>query len=124
MTQRYSLGLALLLASVLAQATDLNKIDARHLMRVGFAPIPSGLAEFAPRHSQDSNITAPHFIVGGKIKGDLSSNPPALQQLENDNATYITGFRNPYLTVHKKWRRLPAGSMPGGHFTGLNIIRT
>ncbi|ARU32205.1 hypothetical protein CAP31_11285 [Sulfuriferula sp. AH1] len=124
MTKRYYLGLALLLASVLAQAADMSKIGARHLMHTGFAPIPSGLAEYAPRRSQDNATTAPHFIVGGKIKDGLYSKPPALQQPENDNLTYDTGFRNPYTTGHKKWRRLPASSMPGSHFPGLNIIRT
>ncbi len=124
MTQRYYLGLALLLASALAQAAGMSKIDARHLIRTGFAPIPSGLADYAPRRSQDSNTTAPHFIVGGKIKNGVDSKPPALQQLENDNSTYDTGIRNHSLTAHRKWRRLPSSSMPGGHFTGLNIIRT
>lgn len=125
MTQRYFLSLVLLLASALAQAADMNKIDAGHLMRVGFTPIPSALSQFTPHHSPDNSIGAPHFIVGGKIKGGLTAdNPPALRQQENDNSAYATGLRNPYPAIRKKWRRLPPSSMPGGHLTGLNTIRT
>ncbi|MDR3391922.1 MAG: DUF1501 domain-containing protein [Sulfuriferula sp.] len=104
-----------------ASLTELNRWDTSMLMTYSeFGRRPQDNAG----NGTDHGTAAPHFIIGGMVKGGLYGKPPALQQLENSNLTYGVDFRSLYSTVHQKWWRLPASSIPGGHFTNLNIIRT
>ncbi|WP_124950492.1 DUF1501 domain-containing protein [Sulfuriferula thiophila] len=104
-----------------AALTELNRWDSSLLMTYSeFGRRPQDNAG----NGTDHGTTAPHFIIGGKVKGGLYGKPPALQQLENGNLTYGVDFRSLYSTIHEKWWRLPASSIPGGHFSNLNIIRT
>ena len=52
----------------------------------------------------DHGTAAPHFMLGGKIKGGLYSTQPALDDLdENGDLKYTTDYRSLYQTIIKNW---------------------
>lgn len=60
-------------------------------------------AENASRGT-DHGTAAPHFLIGGKVKGGLYGEHPSLRNLDKDgNLIYTTDFRSVYNTVAKKW---------------------
>ena len=52
----------------------------------------------------DHGTAAPHFIVGGKVKGGIYGNHPSLKNLDkNDDLIYTTDFRSLYQSIVQDW---------------------
>jgi uncharacterized protein (DUF1501 family) len=87
-------------------------------------------AEFGRRpkanesHGTDHGTAAPHFVLGGRVKGGLYGPPPALDRLDgNGNLPFAIDFRQMYATAIENWWGLPALSWMGGRQPTLPLLR-
>ena len=62
----------------------------------------------------DHGTAAPHFLIGGRVKGGLYGAQPALGKLESGDLRYTLDYRELYAAVIQKWWGLPDGGLPGG----------
>lgn len=66
-------------------------------------------SEFGRRVSEngsagtDHGTAAPHFVLGGKVKGGIYGTQPALENLNQGDLQYSTHFKAYYQTVLSKW---------------------
>lgn len=51
----------------------------------------------------DHGTAAPHFILGGKIKGGFYGRPPSLTDLDDGDLIHTTDYRAMYKTVAQDW---------------------
>ena len=87
-------------------------------------------AEFGrrPRENQsqgtDHGTAAPHFVLGGRVRGGLHGAPPALARLDgNGNLPHAVDFRQMYATVLERWWRLPSQGVLGGRYAPLELLQ-
>ncbi|VVD95108.1 DUF1501 domain-containing protein [Pandoraea cepalis] len=87
-------------------------------------------AEFGRRARQnqsqgtDHGTVAPHFIVGGRVRGGLYGDVPRLDRLDgNGNLPFAVDFREVYATVLQRWWGLDPQPVLGGVFKPLNVLR-
>lgn len=59
----------------------------------------------------DHGAAAPHFVLGGKVKGGLLGPHPDLERLENGDVALGVDFRRLFATVAERWWALP-GALP------------
>ena len=88
-------------------------------------------SEFGRRPRQNSSngtdhgTVAPHFVVGGAVRGGLYGQAPDLNRLDStQNAAYSTDFRQLYATVAKDWWGVRPDSVTRGHFEPLKFLKT
>ena len=88
-------------------------------------------AEFGrrPRENQsagtDHGTAAAHFVLGGRIKGGLYGQRPALDRLDgNGNLPFAVDFRDIYATVLERWWSVNSNVALRGRFTPLDFINT
>ena len=66
-------------------------------------------AEFGRRvrengsNGTDHGKAAPHFLLGGRIRGGLYGAPPSLTELAGDDLRHTTDFRRLYATASRFW---------------------
>ena len=73
----------------------------------------------------DHGTAAPQLLWGGRVKGGLYGQAPALARLDgNGNLPHAVDFRELYATVLERWWRMPAQSVLGGRFTPLDLVLT
>jgi uncharacterized protein (DUF1501 family) len=73
----------------------------------------------------DHGTAAPHFVLGGRVKGGIFGAPPALDRLDgNGNLPFETDFRSLYATVGERWWGFPAGSLFGNRIRPLEFLRS
>ncbi|MGF6601231.1 uncharacterized protein (DUF1501 family) [Paraburkholderia sp. GAS448] len=87
-------------------------------------------AEFGrrPRENQsngtDHGTVAPHFAMGGRVRGGLYGVPPVLAQLDgNGNLPVGIDFRQLYATVLGSWWGLDAANVLQQRFEPLPLLR-
>ena len=66
----------------------------------------------------DHGTAAPHFFIGGKVKGGLYGEQPELSKLERGDLQFTTDYRCMYETVVQDWWNL------GTQFTGLPNVKS
>ena len=71
----------------------------------------------------DHGTASAHFLIGGKVKGGLYGERPALTQLENGNLRHAVDFRQLYTTAAERWWQLPTRNVFGGRFRPLDVVR-
>ena len=81
-----------------------------------------------PRENQssgtDHGTAAPHFVLGGRVRGGVFGASPVLGRLDgNGNLSHDIDFRRLYATIGEHWWGLPAGSMYGPRIRPLDILR-
>lgn len=81
-----------------------------------------------PRENQsggtDHGTAAPHFVMGGKVKGGFHGQAPQLARLDgNGNLAYAVDFRDVYATVLERWWGINAQGVLGGRYAGLDLLR-
>ena len=86
-------------------------------------------AEFGrrPRENQsggtDHGTAAPHFVLGGAVKGGLYGAAPALERLDgNGNLPHAVDFRAYYATFLERWWGIPSGEVLGGRYKPLEFL--
>lgn len=87
-------------------------------------------AEFGRRSREnqsqgtDHGTAAPHFVMGGGVRGGFLGQPPALGRLDgNGNLPFAVDFRSLYATVLERWWKLPSAEVLGGRYAALNLLR-
>jgi uncharacterized protein (DUF1501 family) len=87
-------------------------------------------SEFGRRpHENDTGgtehgTTAPHFVIGGRVRGGLYGAPPALSQLDgNGNLPMAVDFRCLYSTVLGQWWGCDAAAVLERQFDPLPLLR-
>jgi uncharacterized protein (DUF1501 family) len=88
-------------------------------------------AEFGrrPQENQsggtDHGTANVHFVTGGRVKGGLYGELPALTRLDgNGNLPFAVDFRSLYATVMEKWWRMDSVRVLGDKFATLDIVKT
>ncbi len=81
-----------------------------------------------PRQNQsngtDHGTVAPHFVMGGAVKGGLYGQTPDLTQLDgSQNLTYSTDFRQLYATVARDWWGVKPDTVVRGQFEPVKFLR-
>jgi uncharacterized protein (DUF1501 family) len=51
----------------------------------------------------DHGTAAPHFVMGGKVKGGFHGKAPSLTQLDYGDLVYTTDYRSLYASVAQQW---------------------
>lgn len=85
-------------------------------------------AEFGRRAQENGNggsdhgTAAPHFVLGGSIKGGLYGQAPSLARLEGGNLVHTADFRSLYATVIERWWGADSQRVLGGRFKPLDFV--
>jgi uncharacterized protein (DUF1501 family) len=85
-------------------------------------------AEFGRRPQENGNggsdhgTSAPHFVLGGSIKGGLYGQAPSLARLEGGNLVHTVDFRSLYATVIERWWGADPQRVLGGRFKPLDFV--
>ena len=87
-------------------------------------------AEFGRRAKEnqsngtDHGTAAPHFVLGGRVRGGLYGEAPKLDRLDgNGNLPFAVDFRSLYATALERWWGA-SGSVLGGRFPSVELLRT
>lgn len=87
-------------------------------------------AEFGrrPKENQsagtDHGTVAPHFVMGGKVKGGLYGDAPNLKRLDGSgNLAFTVDFRQLYATALEDWWRVDAARALKGKFAKLPLLK-
>lgn len=76
----------------------------------------------------DHGTAAPELVMGGRVRGGLYGQPPALGRLDgNGNLPFAVDFRSLYAGVLERWWGLSAQtsqSVLGGRFAPMEFVRT
>ncbi len=72
----------------------------------------------------DHGTAAPHFVLGGRVRGGLYGSPPALDRLDgNGNLPFAVDFRSLQAMAVERWWGLPGHLGPGGKLRPLDLLR-
>ena len=72
----------------------------------------------------DHGTASAHFLLGGRVKGGLYGEPPALSRLDgNGNLPFAVDFRDLYATVLERWWGVESTRPLKGRFSALDVIR-
>ncbi|MCI0652022.1 MAG: DUF1501 domain-containing protein, partial [Planctomycetes bacterium] len=63
----------------------------------------------------DHGTAAPHFLIGGKVKGGIYGAYPDLERLEGGDLRHTLDFRSLYATVLQEWWHLAAPAELAAH---------
>jgi uncharacterized protein (DUF1501 family) len=89
-------------------------------------------AEFGRRAAENGSLgtdhgtSAPHFMMGGRVKGGLHGEAPRLDRLENGNLPFALDFRSYYATaIERHWSLASSVSSAalGGRFAPIDLLR-
>lgn len=70
----------------------------------------------------DHGTAAPHFLLGGRVRGGLYGQAPSLSRLEGGNLLHSLDFRSLYATVIERWWGGDARAALGGKFPTLDCV--
>lgn len=81
-----------------------------------------------PRENQsngtDHGTAAPHFVLGGRIRGGLYGDVPKLERLDgNGNLPFTVDYRSLYATVLERWWGVSSAKLLGARYPALEFIR-
>ena len=82
-----------------------------------------------PRQNQsngtDHGTAAPHFVLGGAVRGGLYGQAPDLSRLDGaQNLAFTTDFRQLYAAIAADWWGVNPDSVVRGSFEPLRFLRT
>ena len=73
----------------------------------------------------DHGTANTHFVLGGRVKGGLYGQAPALDRLDgNGNLSFAVDFRDIYATVLERWWGVNADAMLRGRFSPVDFLKT
>ena len=81
-----------------------------------------------PRENQsngtDHGTAAPHFVLGGRVRGGIVGANPALYRLDgNGNLPFEIDFRSLYATVLERWWGMPANTLFAAGIRPLEFLK-
>ena len=73
----------------------------------------------------DHGTASAHFVLGGRVKGGLYGQRPALHRLDgNGNLPFAVDFRDIYATVLERWWGVNSAVALRGQFKPLDFVKT
>lgn len=109
------------LVALKSALTELGRWDSSLVM---------SYAEFGRRPKEntsngtDHGTVAPHFVLGGRVKGGLLGAMPDLTRLDGGgNLAYAVDFRSMYATALSRWWRMDAATVLDGRYPALDFLR-
>jgi uncharacterized protein (DUF1501 family) len=109
------------IAALKSALIELNRWDSTLIMTY---------AEFGrrPKENQsngtDHGTANVHFVTGGKVKGGLYGEAPALNRLDgNGNLPFAVDFRSMYTTVINQWWGQDASRIVNGKFAPVDFLK-
>lgn len=73
----------------------------------------------------DHGTAAPHFVLGGAVRGGLYGLPPDLTRLDGaQNVLFTTDFRQLYSTVARDWWGVSLEAVTRGRFEPVKFLHT
>jgi uncharacterized protein (DUF1501 family) len=109
------------LAALKSSMVELNRWDRTLVMTY---------SEFGRRPKEnlsggtDHGTVAPHFVLGGRVKGGLFGATPALTRLDGSgNLAHAVDFRSMYATVLQSVWGMDSADILGGKFASLDLMR-
>jgi uncharacterized protein (DUF1501 family) len=85
-------------------------------------------SEFGRRAAQnasggtDHGKAAPHFVLGGRVKGGLYGSAPRLDALDDGDVPATTDFRSVYNTVLTRWWSDAGAGIDPQRFPALALV--
>ena len=70
----------------------------------------------------DHGTAAPHFVMGGKVRGGLYGRQPSLQDLDKGDLKFNVDYRSLYTTIGRRWWGLKAEFLDGKPYPVLDFI--
>ena len=70
----------------------------------------------------DHGTAAPHFLLGGQVKGGLYGEAPSLGDLQEGDLKYRVDYRSLYATVTRTWWGLPGDGAGGRQYPVLDCL--
>jgi uncharacterized protein (DUF1501 family) len=86
-------------------------------------------SEFGRRAAENGNggtdhgTAAPHFLLGGKVRGGLYGAPPRFDDLADGDLKFAIDYRSLYATAAENWWSLPRNSAVLGAHPALPILK-
>ena len=72
----------------------------------------------------DHGTANAHFVLGGRVKGGLYGQPPALARLDgNGNLPFAVDFRDLYATALERWWGIDATVALHGRFRPVDVLK-
>ena len=72
----------------------------------------------------DHGTAAPHFVLGGRVRGGLYGDSPSLRTLDDGDLRYTVDFRNYYASIAKDWWGVTSASFSVKGDRTLGFLRT
>jgi len=85
-------------------------------------------AEFGRRVAEngsagtDHGTAAPHFLLGGKVRGGMHGQQPALTDLVEGDLRHVVDYRSLYMTVARRWWGITGDFLQGRNFPVLDCL--
>ncbi len=85
-------------------------------------------AEFGRRAAEngstgtDHGTAAPHFLLGGKVRGGLYGQQPSLADLAEGDLRHVVDYRSLYMTIARRWWGITGDFLQGRNFPVLDCL--
>lgn len=85
-------------------------------------------AEFGRRAAEngsagtDHGTAAPHFLLGGRVRGGLYGQQPSLTNLADGDMRHVVDYRSLYATVARRWWGITGDFLQGRKFPVLDCL--
>lgn len=70
----------------------------------------------------DHGTAAPHFLLGGRVKGGVYGKQPSLTDLDSGDLKHHLDYRSLYTTVAKNWWGVSSGFLNESKYKAINCI--
>lgn len=71
----------------------------------------------------DHGTAAPHFLIGGRVKGGLYGAQPSLSDLQDGDLKHRIDYRSLYATVVERWWRISDPMFVAGRYPSLDCVK-
>ena len=70
----------------------------------------------------DHGTAAPHFLLGGQVKGGLYGQMPSLTDLQNGDLRFSVDYRSLYTSLVQSWWGLPSDTLDGRKYPVIDCL--
>ena len=73
-------------------------------------------------HGTDHGTAAPHFLLGGRVKGGMYGTQPSLTNLQNGDLRHTVDYRSLYATIIQNWWGLSVSEFNSQAFPSIDCL--
>ena len=73
-------------------------------------------------HGTDHGTAAPHFLLGGRVKGGMFGTQPSLTNLQNGDLRHTVDYRSLYATITQNWWGLSVPEFNNQTFPSIDCL--